>query len=114
MTVHSRSRNALQIEEVRIMWLLWPMPIFVAVAAVLAGVLIAGRRLFPGVYSAKRAFRCPFRDRNVSVDFAEALWDGTLVDVIACTEFSPQQDVRCEKSCLMLGRFPAAKELTTT
>ena len=96
------------------MWLLWPIPIFVAVTAVLAGMFIAGRRLFPGVYTAKRVFRCPVRDRNVSVDFAEALWDGVLVDVMACTEFSPPQDVRCEKSCLMLGKFPAPKELRTT
>jgi hypothetical protein len=114
MTGSSRSRNALQIEEVRTMWLLWPVPVFVAVTAALVGVLVAGRRLFPGTFTAKRAFRCPFRDRNVNVDFTEAVWDGSFVDVIACTEFSPAQDVRCEKSCLLLGRFPAAKELTTT
>jgi hypothetical protein len=109
----SRSRNALQIEEVRAMWLIWPVPIFVAVTAVLVGVLVAGRRLVPGTFTAKRAFRCPFRDTNVKVDFTEAVWDGSFVDVIACTEFSPPQNVRCEKSCLMLGRFPAPKELTT-
>ena len=96
------------------MWLLWPVPIFVVVTAVLVGVLVGGRRLFPGTFTAKRAFRCPFRDRNVNVDFTEAVWDGSFVDVIACTEFSPPQDVRCEKSCLMLGKFPAPKELTTT
>jgi len=96
------------------MWLLWPVPIFVAVTVVLVGVLLGGRRLFPGTFATKRAFRCPFRDRNVNVDFTEAVWDGSFVDVIACTEFSPPQDVRCEKSCLMLGKFPAAKELTTT
>jgi len=94
------------------MWLLMPVPIFVAVAAVLLGVAIAGPRLFPGTYTAKRAFRCPFRDSDVSVDFSEAVWDSSLVDVIACTEFSPPQDVRCEKKCLMLGKFPEPKELT--
>ncbi|MDO8479470.1 MAG: hypothetical protein Q7W02_25405 [Candidatus Rokubacteria bacterium] len=113
MRTSSRSRNALQIEEVRTMWLLMPVPIFLAVTAGLVGVLVAGRRLFPGTFTAKRAFRCPFRDTNVNVDFTEAVWDGSLVDVIACTEFSPPQDVRCEKSCLMLGKFPAPKELTT-
>ena len=96
------------------MWLLWPVPIFVAVTAALAGVLVAGRRLFPGTFTAKRAFRCPFRDTNVNVDFKEAVWDDSLVDVAACSAFSPPQDVRCEKSCLMLGKFPAARELTTT
>jgi hypothetical protein len=114
MKVSSRSRNALQIKEVRAMWLLWPVPIFVAVTAVLVGVLSAGRRLFPGTFTVKRAFRCPFRATNVNVDFTEAVWDGSFVDVIACTEFSPPQEVRCEKSCLMLGKFPAPRELTTT
>jgi len=96
------------------MWTLGPLPIFVAVAGVLIGVLGAGRRLFPGTFTRKRAFRCPVRDTNVNVDFTEAVWDGSFVDVIACTEFSPPQDVRCEKSCLMLGKFAAPKELTTT
>jgi hypothetical protein len=114
MRVSSRSRSALQIEEVRTMWFLMPVSIFLAVTAGLVGVLSAGRRLFPGTFTAKRAFRCPFRDTNVDVDFKEAVWDGSLVDVSACTAFSPAQDVRCEKSCLMLGKFPALKELTTT
>ncbi|MBF8288498.1 MAG: hypothetical protein HW381_1606 [Candidatus Rokubacteria bacterium] len=50
----------------------------------------------------------------MDVEFKEAMWDGNLVDVSACTAFSPAQDVRCEKGCLMLGKFPAAKELTAT
>jgi hypothetical protein len=96
------------------MGLLMPVPIFVAVTAVLVGVLVGGRRLLPGTFTVKRAFRCPFRDTNVDVDFKEAVWDDSLVDVTACSAFSPPQDVRCEKSCLMLGTFPAAKELTST
>ena len=91
------------------MWLLFPVPIFLVVTAALIGVLSAGRRLFPGTFTATRAFRCPFRDTDVSVDFKEAVWDGNLVDVAACSAFSPPQDVRCEKSCLMLGKFPAAR-----
>ncbi len=46
---------------------------------------------------------------NVGVEFKQAVWDETLVDVEACTAFSPSRDVRCEKPCLLLGRFPAAK-----
>jgi hypothetical protein len=114
MTLSSRSRNALQIEEVRTMWFLMPLPIFVAVTAVLVGVLVAGRRLFPGTFTARRAFRCPFRDTNVNVDFKEAVWDGSFMDVTACSAFSPPHDVRCAKDCLMLGKFPAPKELTRT
>ena len=90
------------------MGLLYPIPIFVVVTAALIGVLSAGRRLFPGTFTAKRAFRCPFRDTNVNVDFKEAVWDGTLVDVAACSEFAPPEDVRCEKGCLLVGKFPAA------
>ena len=95
------------------MWFLMPVSISLAVTAVLVGVLSAGRRLFPGTFTAKSAFRCPFRDTNVNVDFTEAVWDSSLVDVIGCTEFSPPQDVRCEKGCLRLGKFPAPRELTT-
>jgi len=91
------------------MWTLGPLPIFVAVAGVLIGVLGAGKRLFPGTFSRKRAFRCPVRDTNVNVDFKEAVWDGNLLDVAACSEFSPPQDVRCEKGCLMLGKLPETK-----
>ena len=91
------------------MWFLMPLPIFVAVAGVLIGVLGAGRRLFPGTFTRNRAFRCPVRDTNVDVEFKEAVWDGNLLDVAACSAFSPPQDVRCEKGCLMLGKFPAAR-----
>ena len=90
------------------MWSLLPLPIFVAVAGVLIGVLGVGRHLFPGTFSRKRAFRCPLRDTNVDVDFKEAVWDGSLKDVAACSAFSPPQDVRCEKGCLMLDELPAA------
>ncbi len=90
------------------MWSLGPLPIFVAVAGVLIGVLGAGRRLFPGTFSRKRDFQCPWRDTNVSVDFKEAVWDGSLKDVAACSAFSPPEDVRCEKGCLMLDKFPEA------
>lgn len=96
------------------MWFLLPIPIFLAVAAVLIGFLSLGRRLFPGTYPSRRAFWCPFKDKKVDVTFREALWDGGLVDVAACSAFSPAQDVRCEKGCLMLGKFPAAKSEMAT
>ena len=86
------------------MWLPFSLPIFVGVTAALIGVLSAGRRLFPGTFTARRDFRCPFRDTQVSVDFKEAVWDGNLVEVAACSAFSPPQDVQCEKGCLMLGK----------
>jgi len=84
------------------------LPVFVVVTAALIGVLSAGRRLFPGTFAARRAFRCPFRETEVSVDFKEAVWDGRLVDVATCSAFSPPQDVQCEKGCLKMANFTAA------
>jgi hypothetical protein len=103
------SGSTLQIEEVRTMWFLMPIPIFLAVAAVLLGVLTLGRRLFPGTYTAKRAFWCPFRERRVNVDFKQQVWDSSLSDVVTCSAFSPPHAVLCEKSCLLLGQFPATR-----
>ena len=95
---------------------LLPIPIFLFVAAGLVGVLKVGRRLFPGTHTVSRAFHCPFRDENVAVDFKETVWDATLMDVDACTAFSPPQDVRCDKGCLRLGKLPraTAKEAVAT
>lgn len=84
------------------------LPVFVVVTAALIGVLSAGRRLFPGTFAARRVFRCPFRETDVSVDFKEAVWDSRLMDVSTCSAFSPPQDVQCEKGCLKLEKFAAA------
>ena len=90
------------------MWLLWPVPIFLGVAAVLIALLVLGRRLFPGTYTSRRAFWCPFRGANVRVDFTKSMWDANPVDVQACSAFSPP--LQCGKACLLLGKFPAIKE----
>ena len=86
------------------MWLLFPIPIFVVVTAALVGVLSAGRRLFPGTFTSRRTFRCPFRETDVRVDFKEAVWDGNLIEVATCSAFLPPEDVRCEKGCLKLKK----------
>jgi hypothetical protein len=81
---------------------LFPIPIFLGVTVVLLGVLAVGRRLFPGTAGVRRAFKCPFLETNVSVDFKRAVWDDQMVDVTACSAFSPPDQVRCEKECLRL------------
>ena len=86
------------------MWLLYPIPIFVVVTAALIGVLSAGRRLFPGTFFTTRTFKCPFRETDVRVDFKEAMWDGSLVEVATCSAFMPPEDVRCDKRCLTLKK----------
>ncbi len=91
------------------MWFVWPMPIYLGVVAILIVLFSVGRRLFPWTFGSRRAFWCPFLKKNVDVDFRRSVWGGRLLDVHACTAFSSPQDVQCEKSCLLLGRFQAVK-----
>lgn len=56
-----------------------------------------------------RSFWCPFRDRNVTVDFREDPWDGARVDVSRCTAFAPPDVISCEKACLRLKRLPTSR-----
>ena len=103
-----RSDSFKRSKEVETMWILWPVPIFLGVAVVFIVVLAFGRRLFPGTYTSRRAFWCPFRGRNVRVDFRKSIWDASPLEVDACSAFSPP--VQCEKACLLLGKFPVIKE----
>jgi hypothetical protein len=80
--------------------MIWPLLIVTTTGLVLAGVLAAGPRLFRGTRFMTTGFRCPFRDRVVSVDFVETVWEGTRVDVARCSAFAPPTAVACEKRCL--------------
>jgi hypothetical protein len=83
--------------------MIWPLTVVLAAGLVLVAVLVAGRRLFPGTRPARRAFRCPFRDRDVSAEFAEGVWDGRYEDVTRCSLFVPPTAVDCAKGCLRLS-----------
>lgn len=85
---------------------LWPLAIILAVGIVLLLVWVRGAYLFPGSRVTTRAFWCPFRGRNVQVGFAEAVWDGRLVDVERCSAFTPPTAVTCDKACLRLADVP--------
>jgi len=54
-----------------------------------------------------RLFWCPFRERNVTVEFQEEPWDGRPVEVNRCSAFSPPDAVACEKDCLRLKKLPS-------
>lgn len=54
-----------------------------------------------------RSFWCPFRERNVTVEFQEEPWDGGHVEVNRCSAFSPPNAVACEKDCLRLRKLPS-------
>jgi hypothetical protein len=56
-----------------------------------------------------RSFWCPFRDRNVTVEFREDPWDGARVDVSRCTAFTPPDAIACEKACLRLKRLSTSR-----
>ena len=86
------------------MWLPYPVPIFLAVTAGLICVLSAGRRLVSGTFTSRRSFKCPFRETDVRVDFKEAVWDGSLVEVATCSAFMPPENVQCDRGCLRLKR----------
>jgi hypothetical protein len=85
------------------------VPIYLAVAIVLIVLYALGRRLFSGALLAPRAFWCPFRSTDVRVDFKEATWDGSLLDVETCTAFTPPGDVQCDKACLALKTLPTPR-----
>jgi hypothetical protein len=84
-----------------------PLLIALALAVALALALLA---LFGGMAGvtrlATRRFWCPFRARNVSVEFREAAWDGQRVDVSRCSAFSPPTAITCGKRCVLLDRLP--------
>jgi hypothetical protein len=88
---------------------LWPLPVIVTVGVVLLVMLRIGPRLFPGTRLTDRAFWCPFKARDVAVQFEETVWDGELCDVEQCTAFSPSTAVACDKKCLRLRDLPARR-----
>ena len=86
----------------------WIIPSALAAALVLLVICILGPRLFPGTLTWRYAFRCPFKEQDVAVDFRESVWDGQRLDAERCTAFTPPDDVRCDKACQLLDRLPQA------
>lgn len=80
-------------------WVL-PLMIVLAVAVLLLAPLVeAAGTLIRGA-----TFLCPFRKRDVSVEFVEqgAFGLGKAVDVHSCSAFDDPQKVTCGKRCLEL------------
>lgn len=57
----------------------------------------------------ERSFWCPYRSRDVTVEFQENPWDNRPLQVDRCSAFVPPTAVRCEKLCLHLSPLPAAQ-----
>jgi hypothetical protein len=89
------------------MSILWPLLLVMCAGLLLALALKCGEAFAPGTVVRSRSFWCPFRARNVRVDFEETAWDARRVDVCRCSAFAPPTDVGCDKACLTLDAFPA-------
>lgn len=89
--------------------MLWPLVIVLVVGVMLSIAEVFGPRLFPGSRPTVRAFRCPVRQENVQVGFAESVWDGHLVDVEHCSAFTPPTAVTCDKKCVHLPGLPKVR-----
>ena len=85
--------------------------IFVAVVLALGVVLFALARLLPKATRAVvRAFWCPFRWRDVTVEFQEDPFGRCrYLDVKRCTAFQPAAPITCGKLCRYLRHFPARR-----
>ncbi|HEX7788833.1 MAG TPA: hypothetical protein VF653_21635 [Methylomirabilota bacterium] len=53
-----------------------------------------------------RTVWCPVKDRQLSAQLEEEVWDGRRVDVHACSAFSPTTAVTCGKACVRLAQRP--------
>jgi hypothetical protein len=57
-----------------------------------------------------RVFWCPFKQRNVTVDFQEEAWQNRRNTVETCSAFEPPTAVTCARQCLGDDRLEAPRE----
>jgi hypothetical protein len=55
-----------------------------------------------------RTFWCPFKERDVAVEFQEDPWSDRRIDVDRCDAFAPPTAVTCSRLCLHLATLPPA------
>ena len=84
----------------------WIIPGALAAAVLLLVVRALGPRLFRGTLTWRYTFPCPAKRQDVDAEFRESAWDGRSLDVERCSAFTPPEDVRCDKACLLLVRAP--------
>ena len=84
-----------------------PVIVYGALLAVIALLVVRRRGLMRGeTRHVTRAVWCPVKDRTLSAQLEEEIWDGRRVDIDACLAFSPTTAVTCEKACLRLTERP--------
>jgi hypothetical protein len=85
------------------------LPVVVYVALLVAIVLLFVRRRGLMRGERRRVARtvwCPVKDRTLSAELVETVWEGRRLDVAECAAFSPPTAVTCEKACLRLTERP--------
>ena len=84
-----------------------PVVIYLALLAVIVLLVLLKRGVLRGVTRRVMcSVWCPLRDRRLTAELEEEVWDGKRVDVLQCSAFSPPTAVACEKSCLRLTKRP--------
>ncbi|MBI1845492.1 MAG: hypothetical protein HYR86_00780 [Candidatus Rokubacteria bacterium] len=90
-----------------------PIVTLAVVLAVGAGLALLVWRMFTRVPRITRPwtghFWCPFKQRNVTVEFQEEAWDGKRVDLDSCSAFAPSTAVTCGRRCLDVETLPPAR-----
>ena len=84
-----------------------PDDVLVFVTTVLAlgtGLFTAAQLIPQALRAVVRSFWCPFRRRDVTVEFQEdPVGRGRYLDVERCTAFDPSAPITCGKLCRYLG-----------
>ena len=84
-----------------------PIVVYVALLVIIALLVVRHRGLMRG--ESRRVARtvwCPLKDRKLSAELVETVWDGRRLDVSECEAFSPSTAVTCGKACLRLTERP--------
>ena len=88
-------------KEVVVM-MFWPLMVVASIVVILLAVIAGGPRLFAPILRRSASLRCPSTGREVTGDFEVSEWDGSALDVHACSAFTPPEALTCDRRCLGL------------
>ena len=88
--------------------ILWTVLLILCAGLMLAGALKCGEPLGSRPVVRSRSFWCPFRTRNVTVEFNET-YDGRRFAVRRCSALPSPTAIACDAACVGLARLPARR-----
>jgi hypothetical protein len=84
-----------------------PVIVYLALLALVVLLIVRHRGLMRGrTRLVAGPVWCPVKDRVLSAELEEEVWDGRRVDVARCAAFSPETAVTCGKACLRITERP--------